>query len=119
MSTPTRVAAFAVTLPLVFGGAVALGGTVTDGASRGSHESRLGLTATRGGRTVPIEDYLGARGHLVSRREGDLAFLHVHPYEDSLRFMATFPSAGPYRLFLQFRAQGRLRTAASIRVVSR
>lgn len=32
----------------------------------------------------PVEDlapYLGAKGHLVALREGDLAFLHVHPEE--------------------------------------
>ena len=61
---------------------------------------------------VAVEDHLGAKGHLVALREGDLAFLHVHPDEDALRFMAEFPSAGRYRLFLQFRHAGSVHTAA-------
>jgi hypothetical protein len=45
-------------------------------------------------------------------RENDLAFLHVHPDARSLRFEATFPTAGRYRLFLQFRTGGRVHTTA-------
>lgn len=78
----------------------------------------LTFTVSRGGR--PVEDlapYLGAKGHLVALREGDLAFLHVHPEEDhevagdEIAFEATFPTPGHYRLFLQFRHEGRVRTA--------
>jgi hypothetical protein len=79
----------------------------------------LRFTVTRGGRPVTVEPYLGAQGHLVALREGDLAFLHVHPDEHSLRFMAEFPSAGRYRLFLQFKVDGRVHTAAFTREVSR
>ena len=39
----------------------------------------LGFAITRGGKPVETEPYLGAGGHLVALREGDLAFLHVHP----------------------------------------
>lgn len=71
----------------------------------------------RGGRPVAdLEPYLGADGHLVALREGDLAFLHVHPEESDapgvIRFTAALPSAGRYRLFLQFKHQGRVRTVA-------
>src|SRR4051794_33930821 len=54
----------------------------------GLHVTRSGtaFTVTRDGAPVAVEDYLGAKGHLVALREGDLAFLHVHPDEDSLRF---------------------------------
>ena len=46
-------------------------------------------------------------------RDGDLAFLHVHPTDDeAARFAATFPTAGRYRLFLQFKHAGRVHTAA-------
>jgi hypothetical protein len=55
----------------------------------------------------------------VALREGDLAFLHVHPNADRLRFEATFPTAGRYRLFLQFIAEGRLHTAELTREVGR
>jgi hypothetical protein len=80
----------------------------------------LGFTVTRDGKPVQIADYLGAKGHLVALREGDLAFLHVHPDEDSLRFEAHFPTAGRYRLFLQFKTtDGRLHTAAFTEEVTR
>ena len=66
-------------------------------------EKELGFTVTRDGSPVAIQPYLGAKGHLVALREGDLAFLHVHPDANRLRFEATFPTAGRYRLFLQFK----------------
>jgi hypothetical protein len=94
--------------------------TLTEGASRAGAEAELGFEVTRDGNPVVIEDYLGAKGHLVALREGDLAFLHVHPDEDSLAFMATFPTAGKYRLFLQFKTEdGRVHTAAFTQEVSR
>jgi hypothetical protein len=93
--------------------------SLTEGASRAGAESRLRFAVTRGGRPVRIEPYLGARGHLVALRQGDLAFLHVHPDENSLRFMAEFPTAGRYRLFLQFQTEGRVHTAAFTQEVSR
>ena len=82
------------------------------GDAGAGEETALDFTVTRGGRPVALADYLGAKGHLVALRQGDLAFLHVHPDEDSLRFMATFPSVGRYRLFLQFKTGGRLHTVA-------
>ncbi|MEA2340021.1 MAG: hypothetical protein QOG11_98 [Solirubrobacteraceae bacterium] len=93
--------------------------SLTQGAGHAGEESQLGFTVTRDGRPVAIQDYLGAMGHLVALRQGDLAFLHVHPDENSLRFMATFPTAGRYRLFLQFQTQGRVHTAAFTQEVSR
>jgi hypothetical protein len=89
------------------------------GATRAGAEADLRFAVTRGGRPVAVEDYLGAKGHLVALREGDLAFLHVHPDERRLRFMAELPTAGRYRLFLQFKAGGRVHTAAFTREVSR
>jgi hypothetical protein len=74
-------------------------------------QSELRFSVTRKGKPVTVEPYLGARGHLVALRDGDLAFLHVHPDADSLSFMAEFPSAGRYRLFLQFQHEGRVHTA--------
>jgi hypothetical protein len=50
-------------------------------------------------------------------RQGDLAYLHVHP-DTSLKFMATFPTSGSYRLFLQFKVDGRVHTAAFTQEVS-
>jgi hypothetical protein len=89
------------------------------GRVRASREVALEFSVTRDGRVVETEPYLGARGHLVALREGDLAFLHVHPDEDSLAFMAEFPSAGRYRLYLQFEHDGRVHTAEFTQEVSR
>jgi hypothetical protein len=87
--------------------------SLTEGAAKAGEESELGFTVTREGRPVAVADHLGAKGHLVALRQGDLAFLHVHPDANRLRFMATFPTAARYRLFLQFKtADGRLHTAA-------
>jgi hypothetical protein len=93
--------------------------TATGAPSRAGAESDLRFTVTRGGRPVAVQDYLGAKGHLVALRAGDLAFLHVHPDTTSLRFAAEFPSAGRYRLFLQFRVAGRIHTAELTREVTR
>ena len=72
----------------------------------------LRFAITRDGRPVETEPYLGAGGHLVVLREGDLAFLHVHPEEDGVSFETNLPSAGRYRLFLQFKHEGRVHTVA-------
>jgi hypothetical protein len=74
--------------------------------------TELAFPIFRDGDPVEPEPYLGARGHLVVLREGDLAYLHTHPHDDELEFETTFPSAGLYRAFLQFAHEGRVRTAA-------
>ena len=88
------------------------------GAVRAGEEAELRFAVTRDGEPVETDPYLGAGGHLVALREGDLAFLHVHP-TDGLGFMATFPSPGRYRLFLQFKHEGVVRTAAFTQAVGR
>ena len=82
-------------------------------------EAGLRFSVTRAGEAVRTEPYLGAGGHLVALREGDLAYLHVHPDGDGASFMTEFPGAGRYRLFLQFKYQGRVHTAEFTREVSR
>ena len=82
-------------------------------------QGEVAFTVERDGERVAPEPYLGARGHLVALREGDLAFLHVHPDEDSLAFMAEFPTAGRYRLYIQFKHEGEVRTAAFTQEVAR
>ncbi|WP_019201887.1 hypothetical protein [Tsukamurella sp. 1534] len=84
--------------------------------------AELRATVTRAG--VPVTDlqpYLAAYGHLVALRAGDLAYLHIHPEGDAsdpatpagpdIRFHAVAPSAGTYRLFLDFQHGGTVRTA--------
>jgi hypothetical protein len=82
------------------------------GTSRPGEEANLRFTITRDGAPVRTEPYLGAGGHLVALREGDLAFLHVHPTGEGPSFAATFPTEGRYRLFLQFKHERRLHTVA-------
>ena len=97
--------------------------TVTlDGDLTVGHNAELTFTVTRGGEPVrDLEPYLGAYGHLVALREGDLAYLHVHP-EDApgdgatepgpeVAFYAEVPSAGRYHLYLNFKHDGVVRTA--------
>ncbi len=78
--------------------------------------SPVTATVTRRGEPVTdLQPYLGAYGHLVALREGDLAYLHVHPEESgagpAIPFVAEVPSDGRYRLFLDFRHGGVVRTA--------
>jgi hypothetical protein len=76
-------------------------------------ESELEFVVRHDGDIVTdLPEYLGARGHLVALRDGDLAYLHVHADEERLSFEADFPTAGAYRLFLQFQHGGEVRTAA-------
>ena len=93
--------------------------TLTEDARTAGAESELAFAVTREAQPVDVEPYLGAKGHLVALREGDLAFLHVHPDENRLKFMAEFPTAGRYRLFLQFQVDGQVHTAAFTQEVSR
>lgn len=91
----------------VDGYTVELRGTLEPGRS-----SKLTLTVTRAGQPVTdLQPYLGALGHLVALRDGDLAYLHVHPDEKSLTFHAEVPSAGTFRLYLDFQHAGKVHTA--------
>ncbi len=90
------------------------------GRARPGKEANLRFRISRDGQIVHTQPYLGAGGHLVALREGDLAFLHVHPtehggdggHDDSVGFAATLPTEGRYRLFLQFKHDGRVQTVA-------
>jgi len=93
------------------------------GGLRPGEAGELELNVVRDGKPVTdLQPYLGAYGHLVALRSGDLAYLHVHPGGEpgdgrtkpgpGISFTATAPSAGSYRLFLDFKHQGVVRTAA-------
>ena len=77
------------------------------------------ITVHRDGHEVQPEPYLGANGHLVALRAGDLAYAHVHPDEEadqpaedrSVRFEANLDSAGRYGLVFDFRHDGAVHTA--------
>lgn len=94
--------------------------TLESASFAAGEESDLRFVVARDGAPVAdLEPYLGARGHLVGLRQGDLAYLHLHPTagvagEDpgQITFAGAFPSAGSYRLFLQFAHEGAVHTAA-------
>ncbi len=86
-------------------------------------ESTLTFTVSRDGRPVTtLQPYLGAYGHLVALRSGDLGYLHVHPTGEpgdgrtepgpEIAFRVEAPSAGDYLLYLDFRVDGVVSTAA-------
>ncbi len=77
----------------------------------------------RAGAPVPnLERYLGAYGHLVALREGDLGYLHVHAedrlFRGAAKFWLSAPSPGRYRMFFDFRVAGQVHTATFTVVVS-
>jgi hypothetical protein len=89
-----------------------------DSATPESGTNPIRFTVSRNGRQLDsVEPYLGADGHLVALRENDQAFLHTHPEGEPggpgpISFAVDYPSAGRYRLFLQFKHAGEVRTAA-------
>jgi hypothetical protein len=95
--------------------------TLTGNLVPGEH-SMLRLSVAKAGRPVTdLQPYLGAYGHLVALRGGDLAYLHVHPDGEpgdaktkpgpDVEFGAEVPSAGTYHLYLDFKHDGVVRTA--------
>ena len=101
----------------VSGYRVELTGDVTAGSS-----SELTFAVSRDGEPITnLEPYLGAFGHLIALREGDLAFLHVHPEGDepaagevsgpAIGFAAEMPTPGRYLLYLDFKVDGKVHSA--------
>jgi hypothetical protein len=93
-----------------------------DGELLPGETSELTLTVSRNGRPVTdLQPYLAAYGHLVALRVGDLGYLHVHPEGEpgdgttapgpEIAFMAVAPTAGTYRLYLDFQHDDVVRTA--------
>jgi hypothetical protein len=72
-----------------------------------------------------LQPYLGALGHLVAIRDGDLAYLHVHPLDEAagsggpqVRFAVEVPTAGTYGLYFDFAHGDEVRTASTIAVAA-
>ena len=136
-------AAKALPLPAPAGQATtATGYTVHLSESLGARGPVLSFHVARDGQSVELQDYLAAKGHLVALREGDLAYVHTHPGGGggghggahaghagahaghgatpggAVPFETAFPSGGRYRLFFQFKHEGRVHTAAFTHQVS-
>jgi hypothetical protein len=116
--TPTTTKA--TNIATVDGYTVNLTGEVAAGSS-----SELTFTVSKSGKPVTnLEPYLGAFGHLVALRDGDLAFLHVHPEGDEptqgdtagpeIGFMAELPTPGRYLLYLDFQVDGKVHSASFV-----
>ncbi|KWX20512.1 heavy metal-binding domain-containing protein [Mycolicibacterium wolinskyi] len=84
--------------------------------------SELAVAVSRDGRPVTnLQPYLGAFGHLVALRDGDLAYLHVHAEGSepaagetsgpTITFMTQAPTPGFYLLYLDFQVDGQVHTA--------
>jgi hypothetical protein len=93
-----------------------------DGELVAGKASPVRLTVSRDGKPIQdLQPYLAAYGHLVALRQGDLAYLHVHPEGTpgdgktasgpEISFVAEVPTAATYRLFLDFQHAGVVHTA--------
>ncbi|WP_202805071.1 heavy-metal-associated domain-containing protein [Arthrobacter sp. TB 26] len=92
------------------------------GTLSASEHAMLKVTVSRDGKPVTtLQPYLGSYGHLVALREGDLAYLHVHPEGaeplpgvvsgPDVEFMTEAPTPGRYLLYLDFQVDGQVHTA--------
>lgn len=78
----------------------------------------LSFTVADADTKEPIEDlepYLGAVGHVVILSEDIEEYLHVHPLDEGdtgpeAQFMTTFPEPGLYKIWGQFRHEGKVFT---------
>jgi hypothetical protein len=97
---------------------VSYGGT----PGTGSTQPLLATVTGPGGRPAVLEPYLGAFGHLVVIRQGDVGYVHVHPeprlVDGKVKFWLTAPSPGTYRMFFDFQVAGTVHTAAWTATVS-
>ena len=74
-----------------------------------------------GKQVTDLEDYLGALGHSVVLKENTLDYIHTHAQEAPsskqngiITFHVEFPSAGNYKVFLQFKRGGAVETVSFV-----
>lgn len=120
LSTPVKVPGMAMTKPLPMPAtSTRVGGyTVRLDAS---DSGPLMATFSHGGQPVTdLQPYLDTYAHMTAFHEGDMAIAHLHPLDPmsgdgggpSLTFHTEFPEKGNWRIYLQFKTNGVLRTAA-------
>jgi hypothetical protein len=107
--TPTALAE-PTTTSSVDGYTVSMAADVHEGG-----EVRFALTVRKDGKVIAdLQPYLGAFGHLVAMRSGDLAYAHVHPDDYAkgvVHFDAELTSEGRYGLFFDFKHGDSVHTA--------
>jgi len=121
-STPVAPAPSAPASASPAGPSVPTGPSTVDGLTVSSEGAlRVGVAepllfrVTRAGVPVAVQPYLGAYGHLTMLRETDLAYLHIHPEpglaDGAAKFWVAAPSAGTFRMFLDYQVDGAVHTA--------
>ena len=75
------------------------------------------LVRHRGRPFTDLQPYLGALGHCVLLRSGDLSYVHVHPTDSTasgptIEFETSYPAGARLAVFLQFRHRSKVQTAA-------
>ncbi|MDQ0923413.1 hypothetical protein QF038_001921 [Pseudarthrobacter sp. W1I19] len=99
---------------------VSLNGDLAAGSA-----AALTVSVSRDGQPVTsLEPYLGAYGHLVALRSGDLAYLHTHPEGaepvhgevsgPEVKFATTAPTPGRYYLYFDFQVDGQVHSAGFV-----
>jgi hypothetical protein len=97
-----------------------------DGEPQAGKETTLTFTlndAKSGKPVTDLQPYLGAIGHVVILSEDTEQYLHVHPLDEKAagpeaRFRTTFPHPGIYKIWAQFRHQGKVLTVPYVIQVS-
>ena len=81
-----------------------------------NHLSHVGATVSKNGKPVDpntLENYLGAKAHVVMISLADKQYMHVHPEVEYGAFdlHTTFEKTGVYRAWFQFQADGKVHVA--------
>jgi hypothetical protein len=90
--------------------------STTNGKIESGSLQHMGATVTKTGKVVDpntLENYLGAKAHVVVVGLEDKDYLHVHPDIEGNAFdlHATFAKPGIYRCWFQFQAEGKVQVA--------
>ena len=83
-----------------------------------AEETKISFILKQQGKPLTdLEEYLGALGHSVILKEETLDFIHTHPITEvhtiqtgNVDFLITFPESGRYKIFTQFKKNGKVFT---------
>ena len=107
---------------VVDGFAVTIIPTVPDGPQTNT-PIKMAIMLEKDGQTVSadaLENYLGAKAHVVMIEQKSLAYTHIHPEAEDgkLSMQTTFEKSGIYRVWLQFQTEGKVHTADFVLVIN-